>query len=299
VLLLGLRIVYGVCKVMLQRIDYPFELEWMEGGMLLHVWQVLQGKALYDQPSPEFMPFLYTPGYTYVSALFAEVFGVRLFALRLVSLLATLANVAMLARLVHIETRNVPACFAACALFGGSFQLSGGWFDLARVDSLAIAFTLGAILSARVARTSLGFGAAGLLAAAAFMTKQTQLVALPSVLLWSAVRGRAPAPCPARGQEVVCAPDGLYRCVRVRTRPARGPEIARCEMASVVRARPILGGDFGQRLVRVHAGARAHVQAARPRAHPAEYAAAQDRNHHPTRARIRAQAHGALVAASA
>jgi hypothetical protein len=61
---------------------------------------------------------------------------------------------------------------------------------LARVDSLALALSLGAVLASRRARRFWGFAGAGVLVACAVLTKQTSLVVLPAVLVFSAVRGR-------------------------------------------------------------------------------------------------------------
>ena len=33
------------------RVGYPFDLEWMEGGMLLHADRVLKGEGIYVPPS--------------------------------------------------------------------------------------------------------------------------------------------------------------------------------------------------------------------------------------------------------
>ena len=40
----------------LLRVGYPFDLEWMEGGMLLHADRVLKGEGIYVPPSFEFIP---------------------------------------------------------------------------------------------------------------------------------------------------------------------------------------------------------------------------------------------------
>ena len=45
------------------RVGYPLDLEWMEGGMLCHALRIMEGKALYAEPSVEFISFLYTPLY--------------------------------------------------------------------------------------------------------------------------------------------------------------------------------------------------------------------------------------------
>ena len=45
------------------RLSYPYDLEWMEGGMLLHADRVMQAEPLYVLPSADFIPFIYTPLY--------------------------------------------------------------------------------------------------------------------------------------------------------------------------------------------------------------------------------------------
>src|SRR5262245_11397892 len=72
--------------VTFKRARFPYDLEWMEGGALVHVARILEGSPLYVPPSLEFTPYIYTPLYWYVSAGFAKVMGLSLFTLRLVSL---------------------------------------------------------------------------------------------------------------------------------------------------------------------------------------------------------------------
>ncbi|MBL8716184.1 MAG: hypothetical protein JNL79_09325, partial [Myxococcales bacterium] len=55
--------------VALRRLVYPFDLEWMEGGMVDQVRWILAGHKLYVKPSIDFVPFIYNPLYFYVSAL--------------------------------------------------------------------------------------------------------------------------------------------------------------------------------------------------------------------------------------
>jgi len=124
---------------------YPFELEWMEGGMLEHARRVLEGKALYPEPSPEFVPFIYAPLYSYAGALAAAVTGPDLFALRLVSFVSTLVALIFLYRIVEFETSSRAFGAVAPCLFLATFAASGGWFDLARVDSFALAWLLAAV----------------------------------------------------------------------------------------------------------------------------------------------------------
>ncbi len=57
------------------RVRHPFELEWMEGACVDHVLRVLSGRPLYTEPRLEWVPFIYTPLFYYVSAAVAKVVG--------------------------------------------------------------------------------------------------------------------------------------------------------------------------------------------------------------------------------
>ena len=82
------------------RVGYPFEIEWMEGGMLTHAIRLAEGQAIYAQPSASFVPFFYTPGYPALLAAFGQIFGGVDFALaRAVSLAATLITMWLLFQL--------------------------------------------------------------------------------------------------------------------------------------------------------------------------------------------------------
>ena len=65
------------------RVGYPYDLEWMEGGMLVHGHRVLNGEGLYVPPSLDFIPYIYPPLYSWVLAAFGAVFG--LWACRLLA----------------------------------------------------------------------------------------------------------------------------------------------------------------------------------------------------------------------
>jgi len=164
--------------VALARIAYPYDLEWMEGGMLEHVARVLRGQSLYVPPSIEFTPYIYSPLYYYVAAPFAKLLGLRLLALRMVSLIASIGVLGLIAALAHVGSSSRLGALVAAGIFAALFERSGAFFDLARVDSLALFFVLLAIkmLLASERRDVAG----GVLLAAAFFTKQSALlVAVP------------------------------------------------------------------------------------------------------------------------
>ncbi len=158
------------------RIQYPFELEWMEGGSVDHVSRILSGQKLYVTPSLEFIPYVYTPLYFYLSAFVSTIVGVGLMPLRFVSFIASLGSFLFIFLIVKQETKNEYASILATCLFAATFQISGAWFDLARVDSLFLFFLLVAIYLIRF-KTSPGFYfLAGVFISLSFLTKQTALI---------------------------------------------------------------------------------------------------------------------------
>jgi hypothetical protein len=161
------------------RAGYRYELEWMEGGSLEHVARILSGHPLYGPPTLEFTPFIYAPLYYLVAVPFVKLFGLRLVSLRLVSIAASIGILVLLAALVYRRTRSRMGGLVAAGIFAATFERAGSWFDVARVDSLALFLTLLALwlLLADNDRHDI---VAGLLLAAAFLTKQSMaLVALP------------------------------------------------------------------------------------------------------------------------
>lgn len=166
------------CYIAARRLGYPYDLEWMEGGVYEHVARVLEGKPIYVAPSVEFAPYIYTPLYYWVSAPFVALLGPGLLGLRVVSLISSLASFAALYALVWTSTRNRLAAWVALGAFAGCFELGGAWFDLARVDMLSLCLVLLALLA--LARSERYDVLAGLLFALAFLTKQSSsLIALP------------------------------------------------------------------------------------------------------------------------
>ena len=158
------------------RLNYPFELEWMEGGAVDHVNRVLSGQKLYVSPSLEFTPFIYTPAYFYISAIAAKLLGVGFTPLRLVSLLSAIGCGALIFRIVVRETKQRYPAILAVGLFAAAYPLSGAWYDVARADSLFLLLTLGTVYVIRFSASWRGHVLAGLFMCLAFLTKQPALV---------------------------------------------------------------------------------------------------------------------------
>src|ERR1700753_796975 len=81
---------WAACK----RMVYPFDVEWIESGILVSVLRILHGQGMYVAPTLHYIPFLYTPLYMYAAAGATKLVGVThgYLGMRLVSTLATLAT---------------------------------------------------------------------------------------------------------------------------------------------------------------------------------------------------------------
>jgi hypothetical protein len=190
--LVGMSVWYlgSYLVVVLARIAYPFELEWMEGAVGNHVLRILNGQPLYVRPSLDFVPFVYAPLYFYVSAGVAKLVGFSLFPLRLVSFLSSLACCAIIHAFVRRETGSRFCGLASVALFAATFRATGAWLDIARPDSLLLALLFAGLYLARFGKSVPELTTAGVLFALAFHTKQTALfIALPVAAGLVAMRG--------------------------------------------------------------------------------------------------------------
>ena len=103
-----------VIYITLCRIRYPFSLEFAEGDALIQVLRILQGKALYAQPSFRYVALDYPPVYFYVSAWASRLIGFGFFPLRLVSFISSLGCIALIYLICRKEgTGILPALIAA------------------------------------------------------------------------------------------------------------------------------------------------------------------------------------------
>ncbi|MFG1680918.1 glycosyltransferase family 39 protein [Nonomuraea sp. NPDC049269] len=172
--------------VAVSRLGYPYALEWLEGNSLVEVERLLTGRPLYSAPTVDYVPDAYPPLYFATSAALASVLGVSYLPLRLVSLVASLGCFVLLTRLVQRETGDLAAGVAAAGLYAATYFAVDSWLDFARVDSLFLLLSLAGLYLARWMRRPGGAVAAGLLLAAAFLTKQSALaeaVAITAALL--------------------------------------------------------------------------------------------------------------------
>lgn len=166
------------------RIQYPFELEWMEGGSVHQVIRILSGQKLYVSPSLEFVPFIYTPLYFYISAFISKIIGDGFMPLRLVSFISSLGCFYIIFLIVKRETQSSFFGILAASLFSATFRRSGAFFDIARVDSLFLFFLLIALYLIRFKASSKSYVLAGVFISLSFLTKQTALFLAAPIMLY-------------------------------------------------------------------------------------------------------------------
>jgi hypothetical protein len=153
------------------RFPYPFDLEWMEGGMLAHSWRLQHGLPIYTEAGREFIPFIYPAGYSSVLAALGKVFGLGYGLGRAVSLAGTLAAAGAIVRIVRHHGGSALTGLLGAAMFLGCYRFSGAFYDLVRLDGLYIGLLSWAVALGLERRRG-ALEASALLLAAAFLVKQ-------------------------------------------------------------------------------------------------------------------------------
>ena len=121
---LAVRAVWMVMAIIARRARFPYDLEWMEGGMVTHSLRILQGLPIYVEPSFEFTPFIYNPLFHVLGAGAIAVLGPGPLALRVVAVLFTGVLCVSLFELVRRETRNPAVSFLSVAVYLSFFLLN-------------------------------------------------------------------------------------------------------------------------------------------------------------------------------
>lgn len=215
------------------RVPYPFDLEWMEGGMLAHAWRLQRGLPLYVRPNPDFVPYVYPPGYASLLAAVGSVVGLSPALGRVVSLLGLALGMAGAAFFVTRSTGSRRAGVFGAVAFLGTYQWAGTFYDLVRPDTwfLALVTWSMALAVERGRRTAVS---SGLVLAAAFTMKHNAAMwGLPLALvitwrdgwrraLWFGLAAAVPAGALALRLEV--ASDGLFTTYLLRV-PASHPRL--------------------------------------------------------------------------
>ena len=160
------------------RMRYPFDLEWMEGGMLVHALRIQRGQALYPAPGADFIPYIYPPGYATSLALAAKFGGLSYATGRALSLAGTVA--AALAIVFGTAQRgSVLVGLLGAVTFLGCYPHSGAFYDLVRLDGLMMGVLAWSLVLGMVRNPRAADGSALLLALAFLFKQHVALFGLP------------------------------------------------------------------------------------------------------------------------
>lgn len=159
-----------IAQVTWARLNFGYDLEWMEGATLLSGLRASQGLPFYTEPTVDYIPFIYPPVYAWLLGVLSRVFPLGYALGRSISVAGTL----LAAGALVVGARRAGARWAlavgCAALFLGTYEDAGTFFDLVRIDGLSIGLLSWAwVVAAGERRWHAITG--GLLLAAAFTTK--------------------------------------------------------------------------------------------------------------------------------
>ena len=130
----------GECILFAWRFVYPYDLEWMEGGVLLHGLRVMEGKPLYAIPTSDFICFIYPPLYYWLLALGGHLFGLDYPVGRFISIVGTLGAAWAIVSALRYEKAAWPVAIAGGTFFLSTYEDSGAFFDIVRTVVLKTGF---------------------------------------------------------------------------------------------------------------------------------------------------------------
>jgi len=165
------------------RFGYGYDLEWMEGAMLVAAARARDGLPIYTEPSPDYIPFIYPPTYTALLGALGHLFPLGYPLGRALSILGTGAAALAIGWAAVRAGARWPLAVGCAALFLGTYAETGSFFDLVRLDGLSIGL-LGWALAFAVGPGRRDAVVGGLLLAAAFTLKHHAAIFGFPLVLW-------------------------------------------------------------------------------------------------------------------
>jgi hypothetical protein len=166
-----------------RRFGANFDIEWMEGATLLTGLRASQGLPFYGPPSPDYIPFIYPPLYAWVLGWLSKVLPFGYALGRGISITSTLVSMGVLVAAARREGARWALAIGAAVLFLGCYEDGGTFYDLVRIDALALALTAIALLLGRQ-ETRVGGIASGLMLTLAFTAKHNMAMLGLPIFLW-------------------------------------------------------------------------------------------------------------------
>lgn len=172
------------------RVAYPIDIEWMEGGVLTMASRLQHGLPVYANPSAGYVPFPYPFAYPLLLAALGALVGQSYLLGRLVSIGFVVLALVLVGREVGRAHRawqyRWAFGLAAAGFLAAGFPVVDGWYDLVRVDSMALGLVVVAAVSVTLAPLTPGkLWLSALSLALAASAKQTVAPFVVAVVLYA------------------------------------------------------------------------------------------------------------------
>jgi hypothetical protein len=169
----------------LPRLLYPYDLDFLEDSMLMQSLRIAQGLPVYVPPNADFNPHVYMPVFFWIGAVLFKIGGPSLVLLRMISLGSTLATTILIYWIALRESGLKWIALACAGLFLAGYRINGFWYEVARVDPLFIALTIGGLALANYAHESnRELILSGIVVALAAFTKQTGFIVAMGLMVY-------------------------------------------------------------------------------------------------------------------
>src|SRR6185503_7820989 len=133
------------------RLLYPYDLDFIEDSMLMQSLRIAHRQPVYMQPNADFNPHVYMPLFPWLGGMLFRITEPSLPVLRLLSLGAALVTSILIYWIAKRESGLNWVAIICTGLFLGGYHINGFWYEVARVDSLFVAFMLGGLALANYA----------------------------------------------------------------------------------------------------------------------------------------------------
>ena len=170
------RALWSVVEGSLTRVGNEFALHWLESVNYGACLRRLQGGFIYSPPGPAWTGLMYGPVFPELCGISETLFGPGFGPARAVAILGTVCAMAGIFVAARTANSGLSMAFSSAVLFLVYCTRVRYWHDMVQVDTTFIAFAVWAVLLlARDPPTRRRACIAGVLAAAACMTKQVGL----------------------------------------------------------------------------------------------------------------------------
>ncbi len=192
VLLVSIGFAFSYLYVGIARVTYPYALDFVEEDMLMQAWRVAQHLPVFVPPNADFVPQVYMPLYTWLGGQVLRFVSPAFWPLRLLSFLSTLTTAVLVAGISWQESGRWQTAVTGASVFLAGYRITGGWYDLARVDALFVALSMAGLWATARCHQQKQPQAilAGFLLGLAILTKQNGLVLalVAGIYFWLAIK---------------------------------------------------------------------------------------------------------------